>query len=305
MKWLADNPSSDSVAALGRLADTDEKARAALEVRAAKGDVNAFLAAWTAVTRDAEWGTTFLRTSLADPLRAEGVATALPRKDLRLVPFIVDIENAVVRLSAGHRGSTVLSSLLASLGVPAHAAIERRLVDAKTRGAMCEAIATPEASGDAKSALLAVPSEARDHAACVTAVIDIAATENVVVDWLAISAEPGLLSVAAKSALPCPRVVAIWNKALAERPPESQPALAVPLKNSIARCGTALDPVLGELLGKAPRARATIVQAIDPFGAELAAMKQTCSALRSGAARNESAVVRERAEDALARGCAL
>lgn len=305
IQWLADNPTSDSVAALGRLADTDEKARTALDGRAARGDANAYLAAWNAITRNAQWGTTFLRTSLADPTRAEAAATALPRKDLRLVPFILDIENAFVRLSAGQRSAIVLGSVLASLGVPAHAAIERRLVDAKTRGAMCEGIAAPESSGDAKSALLAVPSEGRDHPACVNTVINVAATENVVIDWLAISAEPGLLSVAAKSTLPCPRLAALWTKALAERPAETQAALTVPLKSSIARCGPALDPVLGDSLQKSPRARTTIVQAIDPFGTDLPAMKQTCAALRAGAARNESALVRERVDDALARGCAL
>jgi len=305
VQWLADNPSSDSVAALGRLADTEEKARTALDARATKGDVNAFLAAWNAVTRNSEWGTAFLRTSLADPTRCESAATALPRKDLRLVPFINDIEGALARLAAGRRGAVVLASVLASLGVPAHAAIERRLVDAKTRGAMCEGIGAPEASGDAKSALLAVPPEGRDHSACVSAVIDVAATENVVVEWLATSAEPGLLSVAAKSTLPCPRIAAIWSKALAERPVEDQGALTVPLKSSIARCGTALDPVLGELLQKSSRARSTIVQAIDPFGTDLPAMKQTCNALRAGAVRNENRMIRERAEDALARGCAF
>ena len=305
IQWLADNPSSDSVAALGRLADTDDKARVALDARAAKGDVNAFAAAWNAVTRNAPWGTAFLRTALADPSRAEAAATALPRKDLRLVPFIPDIETAFLRLAAGPRSAVVLASVLASLGVPAHAAIERRLVDAKTRGAMCEGIAAPEASGDAKSALLAVAAEGRNHDSCVTAVIDVAATENVVIDWLATSAEPGLLSVAAKSTLPCPRIAAMWSKALSERPADAQGALTVPLKSSIGRCGPALDPVLGELLQKAPRARNTIVQAIDPFGSDLPAMKQTCAALRSGAVRNESALIRERAQDALARGCAL
>jgi hypothetical protein len=303
VKWLADNPSAESVAALGRLADTEEKARTALDVRAAKGDVNAFIAAWGAVTRNAAWGTTFLKTSLGDPTRAESCATALPRKDLRLVPFVADLENAVIRLSAGRRGSSVIASVIASLGEPAKEAVKRRLVDEKTRGAMCDGIASPESSGDAKSVLLAVPNEARNNPSCVTAVIDMAATENVVVDWLAVGAEPGLLSVAAKSALPCPRLAAIWKKALAERPIEAQAALVVPLQKSIARCTSAIDPVLGEQLQKSPRARPTIVQALDNIGNDLAAMKETCAALKSGVAKNENAITRERAEDEITRGC--
>jgi hypothetical protein len=301
--WLANNPSADSIAALGRLADTDEKARAALDARAAKNDVNAYLAAWTAVTRNAPWGTTFLKASLDDPTRAETCATALPRKDLRLVPFMTDLENAVVRLSAGRRGSAVIASVIASLGEPAHETVKRRLIDPKTRGAMCDGIASPESSGDAKSVLLAVPTEARDDTSCVNAVISMAATENVVVDWLAIGAEPGLLSIAAKSTLPCPRLAAIWKKALAERPAESQSALVVPLQRSIARCTSAVDPVLGEQLQKSPRARATIVQALDNVGSDLAAMKETCAALKSGVAKNENAITRERADDEIARGC--
>lgn len=300
--WLADNPTADAVAALGRLADTEEKARTALDARAAKGDVNAFIAAWTAVTRNAAWGTTFLKASLADASRAETCATALPRKDLRLVPFMTDLENAVVRLSAG-RGSSVIAGVIASLGEPAHDTVQRRLVDEKTRRAMCDGIASPESSGDAKSVLLAVPVEARDNPSCVNAVIEMAATENVVVDWLAVGAEPGLLSIAATSSLPCPRLAAIWKKALAERSAETQSALVVPLQRSIARCTSALDPVLGEQLQKSPRARATIVQALDNIGNDLAAMKETCAALKSGVARNENAITRERAEDQITRGC--
>lgn len=302
VQWLADNPSAESVAALGRLADTDEKARAALEARAAKNDVNAFIAAWSGVTRSAPWATPFLKASLADASRAETCATALPRKDLRLVPFLSDLEQAVIRLSAG-RGSSVIASVIASLGEPAHDTVKRRLVDPKTRRAMCDGIGSPESSGDAKSVLLAVPTEARDDKSCVNAVIEMAATENVVVDWLAVGAEPGLLGIAAQSSMPCPRIAAIWKKGLAERPAESQAALVVPLQRSIARCTSALDPVLGEQLQKSPRARPTIVQALDHVGNDLAAMKETCAALKSGVADNENAVTRERVEGEIARGC--
>ena len=299
--WLAANPSGESVAALGRLADDDPQALAALEARAEK-DVNVHIAAWAAVQRNATWGTTLLKASLADPSRAEMAASALPRKDARLIPFIPDLEGAVVRLAAGKRGSFI-AGILASIGPAAHTTVERRLIDPKTRGAMCDGINLPDASGDAKSVLLAVPTEARDNPSCVTAVIEMAATEDVVLDWIGAGSEPGLLGVAARANLPCPRLAGVWKKALTERPPEAHPALTVPLQRSISRCTAALDTVLGELLAKAPRARPAIIQAIDPYGTELASMKDTCAALRQGYARGESALARARAEEALNRGC--
>lgn len=301
--WLTANPTGDSIAALGRLADTNESAVKALEARA-ENDLNTHIAAWSAVTRNAPWGTTFVKNSLANPTRADMASSALPRKDARLTPFIPDLDAAVVRLSAGKRG-VAMAGLLASLGTPAHAVVERRLLDPKTRSAMCDGINLPDASGDAKSTLLAVPAEARDNPSCVRAVIEMSATEPVVRDWLATGAEPGLLGVAATSTLPCEPLTQVWRKALAERPVESQAALTVPLQRSISRCLTTLDPAMAELLAKTPRSRSPIVNAIDPFGTELANLKETCGALKKGYANSESPGVRERANQALARGCML
>lgn len=299
--WLRDNPSAESIAALGRLADGDPRALQALEGRAAH-DVNVYIAAWTAVTRDAPWGTDFLRGALADPSRAELAASAMPRRDPRLVPFIPDLEGAVVRLAAGRRGG-VIAGVLASAGPPAHAIVERRLMDAKTRGAMCDGIGLPEASGDAKSTLLAVPPEGRDHPSCISAVIEMAAAEDSVLGWLASTAEPGLLGAAAKGTLPCARVATLWQKALVERAPDAHAAMAVPLQLSIRRCSQALDPVLAELLAKAPRARRCIVQALDPFSNDLTTLKETCKALAAGWVNAESPRIRERARDAVGNGC--
>src|SRR5262245_28571657 len=78
--WLTDNGSPEAIAALGRLADTDANALKVLESRAAT-DVNTYIAAWAAVTRNAAWGMTFLRSALGDPTRAEMAASALPRRD--------------------------------------------------------------------------------------------------------------------------------------------------------------------------------------------------------------------------------
>jgi len=301
--WPAATPAGDSIAALGRLADTDARAVAALEARAAQ-DVNVHIAAWTAVTRDAGWGAPFVKASLADPGRSELAASTLPRKDARVVPFLAELEGAIVRLASGKRGSSI-AGIVASLGPPAHSTVERRLIDPKTRGAMCDGIALPDASGDAKSVLLAVPTDARDHPSCVTAVIDMAATEDVVRDWIAVGSEPGLLGVAATGTLPCPRLATIWKQALTERKPETHATLTVPLQRSISRCAPQLDPVVAELLAKAPRARPAILQGIDPYGTELASMKETCTALKQGYANGENALARERARDALSHGCAF
>jgi len=299
--WLTENATSpEAVAALGRLADNDAKALQVLQGRA--DDVNAYIAAWAAVTRNAAWGTAFLRAGLADPTRAEMAASALPRRDPRLIPFTNDLEAAVVRLAAG-RKSAVIAGVLASIGPQAHGAVERRLVDPKTRRAMCDGVALPEASGDARSLVLAVQPESRNDDSCVSLIIDMAANEDAVLGWLAANAEPGLLTATAKSNLPCPRLATVWQKALTSRPPEAHAALAVPLQLSVKRCNTALDPVLGELLAKAPRSRATILRAIDPFGGDLADMKETCKSLRAGVANGEAPLVRERARDAVASGC--
>ena len=299
--WLETNGSPEAVAALGRVADNDTKAVKALESRGAY-DVNVYIAAWGAVTRKSAWGATFLRAGLTDPGRTEMAASAMPRRDPLLVPFIADLEGSVVRLAAGHRGS-VIAGILASVGPSAHAAVERRLLDGKTRTAMCDGIGLPEASGDAKSLLLAVPPEARDQPSCVSDVMDMAGKEDAVVGWLATGAEAGLMGAVAKGDLACPRVAKMWAQALTERPAETHAALSVPLKESIRRCTSALDPVLADLIEKAPASRTCIMQAIDPYGGELAEMKTTCRALKQPYMASEAPRIRQRVSDALARGC--
>jgi hypothetical protein len=301
--WLTENASADSVAALGRLADNEPRALAALEARA-DHDQNVHIAAFTAVTRSAPWGTHLLRASLADPVRAELAAAALPRKDPRIATFAPDLEGAVSRLAAG-RGASLVAGILAGLGPPAHAHVERRLLDPRTRGPMCDGIAMPEASPDARALLLSVGPDARDHASCVAAVIELAIADDAVVSWIATTAEPGLLGAAARSNLPCPRVAAMWKKALTERAAESHAALTVPLERTITRCGPYVDPILGEVMARAPGARPAILRAIDPYGSELAELPATCAALRAGHARGETPPLRERAQLAVERGCAL
>jgi hypothetical protein len=207
----------------------------------------------------------------------------------------------MVRLSSSLQGA-VIASVLASIGPGAHAAVERRLIDPHTRGAMCQGLSSPDASGDAKSTLLAVPSDARDNPSCVATVTTLAKTDEVVLGWLAIGAEPGLLSVAAKGDLACPRLTTVWQRALSERPRETYGALAVPLSFALKRCAHELDTVLSTLLYSAPAARACIVQAIDPIGAETTELKETCKTLPV-ATRGGDNRTRERAQDTIDNAC--
>jgi hypothetical protein len=291
---------ADAVAALGRLADKDESARAALD-RRADTDINVFIAAWAAVLRNAPWGADFLRKGLADPARASLAAQAFPRRDTRVAPFTNDLDQAVVRLSSSLQGA-VVASVLASIGPAAHASVEKRLIDPKTRGVMCEGIASPDASGDAKSTLLAVPVEARDNQACVNAVSSLAKTDDVVLGWVATGAEPGLLTVAGKGDLPCPRLAEAWRRALTERPHETFPALSVPLSFALSRCSRDLDPVLAGLINQAPASRACIVQAIDPYGAGSSDLKETCKVLPL-AVRTGDGRTHDRANEILSHAC--
>jgi hypothetical protein len=299
--WLTSAGTSDAMAALGRLADSDPKAQQALESRAAT-DVNVYIAAWQAVTRGQAWGDRLVRAGLSDPMRAELAASVLPRKDAKLVPYVGELEGAVVRLAAGRRGS-VVAGVLASVGPPSHAAVERRLLDAKTRGAMCDGIGLPEASPDARGLLLKVPADARDQPSCVGVALAMASRDDVTLDWMARSAEPGLFGAAARGDMPCPRLVTAWKNALASRPAAEQVGLVVPLKLGMNRCGKALDPVLAELLATTPGARASIALAIDPFGSEVADLKETCAMLAKSWMSAEAPRVRERAADAVANGC--
>ena len=300
--WLDENGTPDAVAALGRLADTNAKAVAALETRSTF-DASAWRAAWDAVVRGAPWGTRMLRDGLADPKRAELAAGAVARHDARLAQFTGDLEQALVRLSATLQNFNV-SSALASIGPPAHQAIERRLVDASTRPAMCRGIASKDGEPDARAVLVAVPESARDAPSCVTAVVSIAADDDPMLGWLGEKAETGMLGAAGKEeTLPCARLHVAWTKALAARPAATYTALTVPLGYAIKRCPAEMDGVLADAIAHMPATHAFVVEAIDPFDGYGKALHATCAALPMVAAGRDGAVIRERASDALLHAC--
>ncbi|MDP9152352.1 MAG: hypothetical protein M3O36_20695 [Myxococcota bacterium] len=300
--WLDKNGTPDAVAALGRLADGQAAARSALEVRSGY-DPQVFVAAWHAVERGATWGGAMLRSALADPKQADVAAGAMGKGAGTLAPFVGDLESALVRLSGGAQNYNV-SSTLACAGPAARDAIARRLVDASTRGPMCRGIGSKAAHPDARKVLLRVAEASRDDAACVDAVVRAAADDETALAWVAEEGEPGLLGAAGKSdALPCPLLHVAWTRALAARSSEAYPALTVPLSYAVKRCPAEMDGVLADAIAHFPATRAVVVLAIDPLEGYGGMLRATCAGLPTVAAGRETAIVRERAADALSRTC--
>jgi hypothetical protein len=300
--WLDANGSQEAVAALGRLADANPKAVEAINSRVGR-DVAAYVAAWNATVRGAAWGSATLHAGLADPARAEDAASVMGRKDAHLVPFLADLEAALVRLAAGHNNSAI-GSVLASVGPAGDLAVMRRLEDPTTRGAMCRGISSPDSSADARRVLMRVSPTSRDDAYCVEAVLKLAIENDTALEWLASTAEPGLLSAAGShNEFPCARLKPLWATALATRPQATRTTLTVPLLSSVSRCAATLDPVLSEGLLHDPAAYDLIVGGIDPYGTETQDLKATCATLRSSAGTRGTSITRGRAIEAIRRGC--
>jgi hypothetical protein len=300
--WLQQNDTPDAVAALGRLGDKNPAAINALALRSSY-DIEAFHVAWDAVLRGAPWAASFEHDALTDPARADRAATAMAAHDSHLVAFLPDLENALVRLSASPQNVNIASTL-ASVGPAAHDAIEHRLSDASTRGSMCMGIASNRADGDARKALIEVPESARDAPSCVDAVVLAAADDAGPLAWLAEKAEPGLLGAASKSAgMPCARLHEAWVKAFAARPEGTYAAMTVPLGYAITRCPAQMDGILADALAHRPAAHEIVLRAIDPFASYGDGLHATCAALPAVAVGHDTAVLRERASDAVSHAC--
>jgi hypothetical protein len=300
--WLQRNDSPSAAAALGRLADTHSDAVEALKTRSTYDD-EAFRAAWKAVQRGAAWAPPLFHQGLGDPKRADSAAMAMAKRDAQLAPFVDDLEGALERLSASPQNSNIALTL-ASAGPPARAAVERRLADASTRGPMCRGIGMPQASDDARKALVGVPEAARDAPSCVDAAVQIAIDDEAALAWLAERAEPGILGAAGKNAaMPCARLHVAWVKAFGARPTSIYPALTVPLAYAVSRCAGQLDGILADALAHHPATHTVVVEAIDPFASYGDDLHATCAALRAVTGGADSAVVRERASDAFTHAC--
>jgi hypothetical protein len=169
---------------------------------------------------------------------------------------------------------------------------------------MCRGIASKYGDPDARAALYAMPTAARDAPGCVEAVVQLAEQDDWSLGWLAQSAEPGMLGAAGKTdVLSCARLHLAWVKALAARPPPQYPALVVPLGYAVSRCPAQVDGILADALVHIPAAHALVVQAIDPFGRYEEALHATCEKLPMVESSQDPAIVRERASDAIAHLC--
>ena len=302
VEWLDTEGSPGAIEAIGRIADKEPGAVKVLQGRA-KFDVSAYIAAWGGVKRGARWGSDLLHAGLQDPARAEVAASAVEGRDPLVAPFIPDLEASMERLAATGATST-LAAVLAAAGTPAHDAVVRRLADKATRRAMCGGIAVANASADARATLRAVPPASRDDETCLGAVTTIAATDEGMLKWLAQQAEPGLLGAASRTTtIDCPRLQRVWADALAARGGVQAGALTVPLSYAVKRCPAVLDGVLADAIRTKPDTLAAVVGAIDPFAPDNLTLRATCAALPRVATSGATAIVKERAGDAVAHGC--
>jgi hypothetical protein len=302
--WLDRNGTPAAIAALGRLADNDAKARAALEGRSAY-DVAVFEAAWSALLRGAPWGDAMLREALTDPKRADLAASGMRLGDPHLATFAEALERALVLLATSPRNVDV-SAALVSIGPAARAAIDRRLLDAATRGPMCAGMTSIRSTPSAREALINARQEARDDPECVRAVVEVAARDTATLAWLAERAEPGMLVAASSAkAIPCPLLSVIWTRALGARRADTYHALTVPLAGALKRCTLDMDSVVASAILRMPTTRTFVVEAIDPWTDYGGLLPATCAALPLVAAGTDLAATRERAEDAVRHACAL
>lgn len=298
--YLTANGSPEAVAALGRLADKNDKARAAIETRA-ESDLNAYIAAWAAVERGASWGSEVLKAGLKRPQRAELAASAMKRGDARLNDYVQDLSAALVAAGASEPRVTVAAMLASSSAGPL---VDARLADKTTRANMCRGLASPDASAAARKVLLGAPEASRDDPACVDSVVRLATLDDTTLVWLAESGEPGLLSGAGKSeAMPCPRVAKLWSQVFDSRPTTAYASLAVPLAHAIKRCPAPLDDVLSGALAKSASTIPLVVGGVDPFGPETRQLAKTCKMFTSLPLKTAPTRTKSRAADALANGC--
>jgi hypothetical protein len=286
--FLEKSSAAESTAALGRLAAKDPKALALVDARAREGDVNAYIAAWQGHTRGESWPAPLF----------------LPRKDPKTIEFLPDLEAAMGRAPSPSDAAR-LAALLTSFGAPSKAVVLRALAKPKSRTAMCQALASPDASPEALAAFRGAPPEHRDDVECASLAAKRSETDDDMATWLGQEAESGLLVAASKRGLPCPRATFVWEKALAARPLEAHAPLTGELTSTIVRCADTMDAALPKTMATSEAARAWVVAALDPDDRNLTRLPKTCVAMKAVAAGGPGTSVRtrERARDTVARGC--
>lgn len=271
--WLEAHESRAALEALGRLADHDAKAAAALAKR--RGSQDTYHAAWLAHTRGAPWGDDVLRAALASPTELPLAVAELPLQDPRLEGFAADLEKGISVAPPDH--AVTAATLLASLGPKGAPSLARLVAVPSAREAVCEALGSKQATGDARRLLTEAPADAREHPACREAIVGHLATDAKLVAWFADKAEPGLVEVAAAE-LACPDVASVWERVLASSRDDLVP-LEHALTVSMGRCAKALDPVIARALPSNRRMRVTILHALDVEDAHAEQLEATCKQL--------------------------
>lgn len=290
--WLDAHESRAALEALGRLADHDAKAVAALAKR--RGSQDAYHAAWLAHTRGAPWGDEVLRAALASPAELPLAVAELPARDPRLEGFAGDLEKGIAGAPADH--AFAAAELLASLGPKAIPHLRRLLDVAAARDAVCRGLASDDAAAEAKLVLVQATPEARATPLCQKTLLQHVASDVKVLDWFAGSAEAPLVEVAAAE-LACPTLAIVWERVFASAREDLVP-LEHALTVSMGRCATALDPVVARALPSSRRMRMTILHALDVDDAHAEQLEATCKQLpRLAHGRSVSEDVRKLAGD--------
>ena len=309
--WLVQHASPEAMGALGRLADDDQPARDALEKlgndTAASGGkaldggataLDVYLAAWAAVERNEEWGKAMIKRGLGERERMNAAASAIKRGSAPLAGFLPDLD-AALRNGCDVRCGSALAS---GAGEEVTKLVTNRLLDGRTREAMCDGIGSQESSKDARAVFMGVPAASRDAMGCPGAAARMAAHDDEALAWLAKAAEPGLLRATGTDVMPCDRLVKLWTTALVSRDHTFYGALAIPLGSGVKHCPKAIDGLLAATLASDADSATLAVAAIDPFDATgLAQLPLSCGALPNVARTSASAPIKARALDALAK----
>jgi hypothetical protein len=321
--WLSQHPSSEAVGALGRLADDDKAAEAALEAMAnvtraggtlagGASALDVYLAAWVAVERNAAWGTAMMKRALGDHARMNDAASAITRGSPKVLAFVNDLDGALRSGCDVGCGSARASAK----GDDALKLITSRLADDRTREAMCDGLGSLDSSREARAVFMRVPDSSRNAPGCLGAAARMAAHDDDVLAWLAKTAEPGLLrATGAAEALPCDRTAQLWSMALASRDHNVYGALVIPLGASVKRCPKALDGMLsGAIVGdvdgsaaggtsRTPNvdAQALAVSALGSSDGNIVDLVATCTALPNVQRGAANAQTKARAEEVRAR----
>ncbi len=302
--WLESNGSPEAIAALGRIADDDKAAQEALanvskstansaKVDGGAGGLDVDLAIWGGVERNASWALEMTKTLLADPARMDEMASAMKRGAPQLGAFVNDLDAALSR-GCGISCGGALGSIDSAA---ATAVVTKRLEDAKTRDPVCFGVGAAESTKSARDVFMKEPTTARDAVQCGPAAVAMATRDDAALAWLAQTAEPGLLR--GVGTMPCPRVVALWTKALTSRDHATYGALARSLEDSVNKCPKEIDATLAGALGTDADSQTLVLASLGSSNAR--DLKMTCAAAPAAAQRVTAILARANARDFIAR----